>query len=91
MGDDAPRYEVKGSREMFTRVAEEMSLQTEPAALDPKEEEVDMNVIIDIVRSIKTSLFNALGRAEATRSAPERVKLATRNGYGDDGIPPPRP
>ena len=36
IGDEAPRYEVQGSREKFTRVAEEMNLQAEPAALDPK-------------------------------------------------------
>ena len=32
IGDEAPRYEVKGNRETFTRVAEEVNLQTEPAA-----------------------------------------------------------
>jgi hypothetical protein len=36
IGDEAPRYEVQGSREKFTRVAEEMNLQAEPAALNPK-------------------------------------------------------
>ncbi len=36
IGDEAPRYEVQGSREKFTRVAEEMNLQAEPAAPAPK-------------------------------------------------------
>lgn len=34
LGDEAPRYEVQGSRETFTRVAEEAFLQTEPAEQD---------------------------------------------------------
>jgi uncharacterized membrane-anchored protein len=34
MGDEAPRYEVQGSHETFTRVADEAILQTEP--VDPK-------------------------------------------------------
>ncbi len=34
IGDEAPRYEVQGSRETFTRVAEEAILQTEPADQD---------------------------------------------------------
>jgi hypothetical protein len=50
-----------------------------------------MNTIIDIVRSIKAALLGDLGGAQTVRPAPARVKLATRNGYGDDGIPPPRP
>jgi hypothetical protein len=33
-GNEAPRYEVQGSRETFTRVAEEAILQTEPAGRD---------------------------------------------------------
>ncbi len=35
IGDEAPRYEVQGSRETFTRVAEEAILQTEPADQTP--------------------------------------------------------
>jgi hypothetical protein len=31
IGDEAPRYEVQGSRETFTRVAEEIILQAAPA------------------------------------------------------------
>ena len=31
IGDEAPRYEVQGSHETFTRVADEAILQTEPA------------------------------------------------------------
>ncbi len=34
IGDEAPRYEVQGSRETFTRVAEEAILQMEPADQD---------------------------------------------------------
>lgn len=30
IGDEAPRYEVQGSRETFTRVALETTLRTEP-------------------------------------------------------------
>jgi hypothetical protein len=30
MGDEAPRYEVQGSHERFTRVAEETFLKAEP-------------------------------------------------------------
>ena len=36
IGDEAPRYEVQGSYETFTRVAEEMNLRAGPAALDLK-------------------------------------------------------
>ncbi len=36
IGDEAPRYEVQGSYETFTRVAEEMNLQAVPAIVDPK-------------------------------------------------------
>jgi hypothetical protein len=32
IGDEAPRYEVQGSHETFTRVAEERNLQAEPLA-----------------------------------------------------------
>ena len=34
IGDEAPRYEVQGSHERFTRVAEEMSLQAKPPRVD---------------------------------------------------------
>ena len=36
IGDEAPRYEVRGSRETFTRVAEEGALQTASAGTAPK-------------------------------------------------------
>lgn len=36
IGDEAPRYEVKGSRETFTRVAEEITLQAAPAGTAPE-------------------------------------------------------
>jgi len=38
IGDEAPRYEVQGSRETFTRVAEEMALQAASAGAvaDPR-------------------------------------------------------
>ncbi len=34
-GGEAPRYEVQGSRETFTRVAEETILRPEPVAHTP--------------------------------------------------------
>ncbi len=49
-----------------------------------------MNTIIDIVRSIKAALLGALGNAQTARPAPARVKLATRNGYGNNDADPPR-
>ncbi len=90
IGDEAPRYEVQGSHERFTRVAEEMNLQAEPTALDPMTRTLDMNTIIDIVRSITAALLGALGNTQATRPAPARVKLATRNGYGNNDDDRPR-
>lgn len=38
IGDESPRYEVQGSRETFTRVAEEVTLQAASAgaAADPR-------------------------------------------------------
>jgi hypothetical protein len=49
-----------------------------------------MNTIIDIARSIKAALLGALGNTQAARPAPARVKLATRNGYGNNDVDPPR-
>ena len=48
-----------------------------------------MNSLIDIVRSIKAALSSALAKAPSARPAPPRAKLAGRNGYGNDHIPPP--
>ena len=50
-----------------------------------------MNTLIDIVRSIKAALFGASANAPTARTAPPRAKLAGRNGYGNDHIPPPNP
>lgn len=36
IGDEAPRYEVQGSRETFTRVAEEATLQAPSAGTGSK-------------------------------------------------------
>jgi hypothetical protein len=38
IGDEAPRYEVQGSRETFTRVADEVALQAASAGatVDPR-------------------------------------------------------
>ena len=40
IGDEAPRYEVKGSRETFTRVAEEIIIQAAPAGTTPETREL---------------------------------------------------
>jgi hypothetical protein len=47
-----------------------------------------MNTLIAIVRSIKVALFGASRHAATTRPHPKRVKLAGRNGYGNDDTPP---
>jgi hypothetical protein len=49
-----------------------------------------MNTITDIVRRITAAFLGALGNTQATRPAPARVKLATRNGYGNNDADPPR-
>ncbi len=36
ISDEAPRHEVQGSHERFTRVAEEMNLQAAPPGMDSK-------------------------------------------------------
>jgi hypothetical protein len=36
IGDERPRYEVQGSRETFTRVADEIILQAAPAGTAPE-------------------------------------------------------
>jgi hypothetical protein len=48
-----------------------------------------MSVITEIIRSIKAALVGAF--TDTKIKAPVRVKLAGRNGYGNDGIPPPGP
>jgi hypothetical protein len=49
-----------------------------------------MNVFIAIVQAIKAAILRAW-TAKAPAPAPVRVKLAGRNGYGNDGISVPRP
>jgi hypothetical protein len=47
-----------------------------------------MNMFVAIVQAIKAAVLGAL---TAKAPAPVRVKLAGRNGYGNDGTPAPRP
>ena len=68
-----------------------MSLQAGTVGMSPKRSEIDMNTLIGIVRSIKAALFGTSANASAARTAPPRAKLAGRNGYGNDHIPPPNP
>ena len=50
-----------------------------------------MSTIAEIIRSIKAALLGASTDAKIKAPAPVRVKLAGRNGYGNDDIPPPGP
>ncbi len=50
-----------------------------------------MNTIAAIIDRIKAALLGSPANAPAPRPAPVKVKLAGRNGYGNDGIPPPKP
>jgi hypothetical protein len=45
-----------------------------------------MNALLDFVRRIGAALLGT----PAARPAPAKVKLATRNGYGNDEAGPPR-
>jgi hypothetical protein len=49
-----------------------------------------MNTLMDILQRIKAAILGSSTNAQAARLAPVRVKLAGRNGYGNDHIPPPR-
>jgi hypothetical protein len=49
-----------------------------------------MNMFVAIVQAIKAAVLGAW-TAKAPAPAPVRVKLAGRNGYGNDGTPAPRP
>lgn len=46
-----------------------------------------MNKVTAIARRIRAALFRASTGAKVTESAPPRVKLAGRRGYGEDGTP----
>jgi hypothetical protein len=50
-----------------------------------------MNTLTAIIHRIKTALFGSATNSRTAGPAPVRVKLAGRNGYGNDDIPPPRP
>ena len=49
-----------------------------------------MNTIVRIARIVRAALLGVLVDTKVSPPAPVRVKLATRNGYGNDGPEPPR-
>jgi hypothetical protein len=49
-----------------------------------------MNTLLGILQRIKAALVGSSMKAQSARAVPVRVKLAGRNGYGNDDIPPPR-